>query len=166
VTDIGKKEYVDALLKLYGDQVAHTRHHETMRAQSVNYVLVASVAMISVLAADRVFGSTLDMAGRLAITILVVVLNAYGVILSRKHSERGRVHSRVAGQYRRQVSLEMEAAGFPATETLRERGRQRAKEEFPVLHRVHLHRLWEWLHFIIILMAVALFAVEVSRLFP
>jgi len=161
VTQLDQKGYVDVLLKLYGEQVAHARHHESMRAQSTNYILAASIALVGVLAANKVLGFDVQTVGGSVAMVLVLFLNLFGVLLSRKHTERSRLHHLAGDNYRSQISKEVQIAGFVPTEELRDEAHAAEQKEYPFLSQyLALHTLWEVFHVIFIALAVALFLLE------
>lgn len=82
---------LDHWSRMYIEQVAHARHHETLRAQSTNPVVVVSAALLAFLASNA---ATL---GRQAmIGVFLIVVNVYGLLMSLKHYERSHLHVTVA----------------------------------------------------------------------
>ncbi len=160
---IDQKAYVEVLLKLYGEQVAHARHHEAMRAQSTNYILVASVALMGLMVADKAFGYDFQELGRTAAAVLVLFLNSFGVLLSRKHTERSQRHAMVANEYRTQISNELEGSGLPLPNNLRQKGIDLSNKEHPILSQyVPLHSLWEVFHVLFIAMTLTVFFLQAN----
>jgi len=149
-------DYVDKLFAFYNEQVEHARHHEVMRAEATNYILVGSTGLIGLLSAATVFGATWDFRSRVIIAGVIAVLNAYGILLSYKHYERNRLHVSIARKYRAEISERCVASGFPAPNEMREAGRTRSEKKYPCTSRIRLHVLWMSLHAIFILIALAL----------
>lgn len=150
-----EQDYVDKLFALYSEQIEHARHHEVMRAEATNYILVASTALIGFISADK-FGSAFGPHARIAAVVVTILLNIYGMLLSAKHYERNRLHARVAGKYRTEISDRFAHAGFTAPNALRKAGRDEAQRRHPFLYEIRLNWLWIALHMLFIVIAVVL----------
>ncbi|MFN4183849.1 MAG: hypothetical protein ACK4M6_03625 [Hyphomonas sp.] len=140
------KEYGDHLLKLYDGQITHARHHELMRAQATNYIVVVSTALIGVLSSKFALGGGLEPYGKASILVALIAINIYGAVLSRKHYERSRRHNRVASAYRRELfRLHKESSGADL-ESLRQAMIEENDLEFKASRKIPLHNLWVALH--------------------
>jgi hypothetical protein len=150
------KTYLDMLLAFYSEQVEHARHHEVMRAESTNYILAASTALLGLASAGAVFGVQWDQRAKLLVPIIVIILNVFGMLLSVKYYERNRLHVTIARKYRSEISNRFSQPTFEPPDALREAGRLAAKKKYPVLEKVRLHWLWIGLHGLFALIALAL----------
>ncbi len=157
------KTYLDMLLAFYSEQVEHARHHEVMRAESTNYILVASSALVVLSSADKIFGAHWNYPATLFIPVVLMVLNVFGVLMSMKHYERNRLHVTIARQYRSEISSRFPAPHYQPPNDLREAGRAAAKRKHPRLEAIRLHWLWMTMHGLFVLIAVALLALAVSK---
>lgn len=152
---ISDKDYADHLIKLYEGQTAHGRHHEVMRAQATNYVLVISAVLIGMASSGETFGSGLDVRDRAILGIVVVLVNAYGVLLSLTHYSRSKQSNEVGSAYRRALEPIHLAGGFTPTEVIRAEARNNMRK--PFVGRFRLHIVWVLLHVMLALVGVALF---------
>ena len=80
---------------MYEEQVRHARHHETLRTQSTNVIIVLSGAVLAFLSSDAASSGQ-----HIVLPLFLILTNVYGFIMSIKHYER----SRVAHGSRREVS--------------------------------------------------------------
>jgi hypothetical protein len=159
---LSAQDYVTYLARLYEGQVQHLRHHEVMRSQATNYILVASVGLLSLLAAKGIFGYGWEPTGKILVCILIVLLNGFGALMSLKHSERSQLHSATGSSYRKQISKLFEATEFEPPEAIRVAAHERHRAAHPVLLNVPLYQLWVALHALLGILSVAIVVVELT----
>lgn len=157
------KDYADHLLKLYEGQVVHARHHELLRAQAANYIVVISIALIGLLSSKMVPGGGLEPFGRTAILAALVIINIYGIILSRKHYERSSRHNGVAGAYRKALFELHKNQVDRDLESIREGAITKNDRKFRISQSIPLNALWAALHLIFAGIGIFLFAMAASQ---
>ena len=141
---------IEVWLRMYEEQVRHARHHETLRTQSTNVIIVLSAAVLAFLSSDDVsFGQ------HIVLALFLILANAYGFIMSLKHYERNRLHVAVAGRYRSMISEHSALQGNSLNEE-RQIGQEGHFRRFRIVSKLRTHLLWSGLHIIILLMALIL----------
>ena len=129
--------------KMYQEQITHARHHETLRSQATNLIVVISGALLAFLS------SVAATPGRQVILgVFLIVVNIYGLLMSIKHYERSRLHVTVAGQYRDFLSQNASAFGN-SINTTRKRGHEKHKQNFPIVQHFRTYALWSGLHLLL-----------------
>ncbi len=134
---------VELWLRMYEEQVRHGRHHETLRSQSTNMVVVISAALLAFVSSDATSSDQDSLIG-----VFMVVINLYGLILSLKHYERSRLHVGVAAKYRDVVSEASEIGGRKINEA-RTASKEFHPSRFPCLSKIRAYVLWLGLHLIL-----------------
>jgi hypothetical protein len=129
--------------RMYQEQITHARHHETLRAQATNLIVVISGALLAFLSSNAVTPGRQVILG----TFLIVV-NIYGLLMSLKHYERNQLHVTVAREYRNFLSKNASAFGKTLNE-IRALGIQEHKENFPIIRNVRTYALWSGLHLLL-----------------
>lgn len=131
----------DLLWKLYEENRAQVRHHES-QGSVVSCVFVAVAAGVIVLASLDEAASFLD----LARAVFLWVLGICGAVFSAKHYERSRLHTERASRYLAQLD-----SLFPGQPLKRpeDEAENKQKKESPALHRLRLNDFWIWLHVLI-----------------
>lgn len=136
---------LDHWSRMYLEQVTHARHHETLRAQSTNLVVVVSAALLAFLASNAATPGRQVMVG-----VFLIAVNVYGLLMSLKHYERSRLHVTVASRYRDVLSDNTPVGGQTLNEA-RESGHQAHRERFPIplIAGVRAYAMWSGLHLLL-----------------
>ena len=150
-----KPDHLEVWVRMYEEQTRHARHHESLRSISTNIAVIVTAAALGLFAADV----TSDQ--RWVLALFVVLINVYGLLMSRKHYERSRLHHAVSGSYRDVIS----AFSKVGENVLNER-RCRARNAHAVRHpplggRIQANRLWSGLH--VVMAALGTFLLLASR---
>ncbi|MDE0365405.1 MAG: hypothetical protein OXP09_07500 [Gammaproteobacteria bacterium] len=131
---------LEVWLRMYEEQVRHARHHETLRTQSTNVIIVLSAAALAFFSSENISTGQHSM-----LMIVLIVANIYGVVMSMKHYERNRLHLEVAARYRSLLSRHSGIQGKTLNEE-RKIGRQKHRSRFAIVGKVRAHWLWYGLH--------------------
>jgi len=136
---------LDHWSRMYLEQVTHARHHETLRAQSTNLVVVISAALLAFLASNAATPGRQVMIG-----VFLIVVNVYGLLMSLKHYERSRLHVTVASKYRDVLSDHTPVGGRTLNDE-RDSGHQSHAERFPIsfIASVRAYVMWSGLHLLL-----------------
>jgi hypothetical protein len=87
----------DFLWNMYNEHTTQAKHHETQRTAIVTVVLALAGAVIAYLANVK------TSAPLWPISAFLVVLGLFGAVFSLKQTERARMHTHIAGKYRRRL---------------------------------------------------------------
>lgn len=135
---------VEVWLRMYEEQVRHGRHHETLRSQSTNIVVVVSAALLAFSGRPEVKETDVLIGG------FIVVINLYGFVMSLKHYERSRLHVGVAGSYREHLASNLNAQCGQLNGVRRD-AKDKHKSENKILTGVRAFYLWAGLHLMLAL---------------
>lgn len=141
---------IDTWLRLYESQIHHVQHHESLRAQSTNLIVAVSGAVLAFLATADLPQQRLGF-----LAVFLIIINLYGVLMSRKHNERARLHATVGAQYRDAIS-EASPLGDQRPNDIRERARASHFSEFKLMGKVKASALWAGLHLLIAVLGIAI----------
>lgn len=141
--------YLDVWMRMYEEQVRHARHHEVLRAQSTNLVVAISAAVLAFIASTYATGEQQHTLGA-----FLVLVNAYGLLMSLKHYERSRLHVTVGSQYRDALSEQTALNGLKINDA-RSRGRQAHFGAFRITRSIGAYWLWCGLHILLALGGLA-----------
>jgi hypothetical protein len=132
------------------EQNNHGRHHELLRSQSTNLVVVVSAALLAFMSSQAGSSHTLW-----ALSALLVVLNTYGFVMSLKHYERSHLHYSVARAYADRISgvSPLDGANLNVT---RAEVHSSHEQHFSLVHRIRANWLWACLHLLIAVIGVIL----------
>lgn len=133
----------EILLRLYEEQVRHGRHHETLRSQATNIVVVMSGAAIGFLASNVGPDDYRSVLGA-----FIIAINTYGFLMSLKHYERSRLHVTVAGKYRSAISNAVPVGGTTINE-IRDSGKDEHEGRSWVSRWIRAYALWAGLHLVL-----------------
>jgi hypothetical protein len=138
---------LDHWSRMYQEQVVHARHHETLRAQSTNLIVVVSATLLAFLASNAASPGR-----QVVLGVFLIAVNAYGLLMSLKHYERSRLHVTVASRYR-DVLSENTAVGGQTLNEARASGHQAHSERFPIsfVASVRAYVMWSGLHVLLAL---------------
>jgi hypothetical protein len=139
---------VGNLWRFYEEHASQARQHENLRATVTSILSSIAAAMVGLAGLGG-----LDLADVPA-GIVVVLLALLGVSLSIKHYERNRLHARIMGAVRREITrIGHDSHAIPkSTQEIREDAEEEHAEKFAVLKRqqarksvwprIPLHVLW------------------------
>lgn len=138
---------LDHWSRMYQEQIFHVRHHETLRAQSTNLIVVVSATLLAFLAS-----SAASPGRQVVLGVFLVAVNIYGLLMSLKHYERSRLHATVASKYR-DVLSENTPVGDQTLNAARASGHQIHGERFsvPFVANVRAYVMWSGLHVLLAL---------------
>lgn len=122
----------DLLLTLYKENAEHARLHETLRERATAVCGAIAAALLGFAAHDG-----LTAADR-PIGIALVVTGLLGALLSAKHYERFRRHSRIAGAFRTALETKL----TQSTSKMYDDAVDAHNARFPIMHRVRLYIAW------------------------
>ena len=134
---------IDIWTRMYEEQVRHARHHETLRAQATNLIVVISAALLAFLSSTAVSADRKYVLG-----VFIIVVNVYGLIMSLKHYERSRLHVTVASKYRDVISDNSAVDTLKLNDT-RDAGKKAHEEIFPWVANVRAYAMWSGLHLVL-----------------
>ena len=143
---------IEAWIRMYEEQAQQARHHETLRSNSTNVILVLSGAILAFLGTDVAGVTSLH---QVLLGFLLVLINLYGAILSRKHYERNRLHTRIAGTYRNVISMST-ALGGNFLDNKNDSARNCHKQKYKIFSQVEANLLWIGLHLVTALLGAIL----------
>ena len=143
-------------MRMYEEQVRHARHHETLRTQSTNLIIVISAAILAYLSSKLVLPSQIIVIG-----IFLILINLYGCIISLKHYERSQMHLEVSRHYR-DVLSSLSAAGGTELNEVRKAGRDAHNNQPNPIRKLRVYFLWAALHVLIALIGAAIVTYEIS----
>jgi hypothetical protein len=141
----------DLLLTLYQENILHARQHENLRERATAFCGAIAAALLAFAAnggltpRDRPIGFAL------------VAVGLLGSILSLKHYERFRRHSKIAGAFRREVEVILGVSS-----SAQYNGAVQAHNSaFPLLHRIRLY--WVWVAFNLAVSAMGVWIAFICR---
>jgi uncharacterized integral membrane protein len=144
------KDKTDVLWGMYQEHLVYARHHETLRANVTNYILLVGGGV----------GTLVSSGGftrwDLPLTILLILLGLFGAVFSASHSERHHAHKKRAYAYRDELDKLVFQEGNYLT-TIKDRVDKEVEQEYPVLSFiVKTHWLWMAFPLIIAVLGVVL----------
>ena len=134
-------------MRMYEEQLRHARHHETLRTQSTNLIIMISAAILAYLSSKIVLPSQSVVVG-----IFLILINLYGCIISLKHYERSQMHLEVSRHYR-DVLSSLSAAGGTELNKVRKAGRDAHNSQPNPIRKLRVYLLWSALHVLIALVS-------------
>jgi hypothetical protein len=134
MTDQERAALRDAHWKMYLENCAQARHHETQRSAVASAFIAIAGAVIGIITFDKAL-TRLDV----PLTLFLVVLGAFGAVFSAKQYERTQLHTRRARGYRNACDALL--FGSPLGAIKQKADRDNA-EKFPKLSALRLHRFW------------------------
>ena len=146
---------IEGLWRFYEEHAEEARQHETLRA-TVTSILSGIAAAVVGLAGLGGLNLADIPAG-----IVVVLLALLGVALNLKHYERNRMHTRIMGETRKEITRLQGDVGARSTQQIREAAVKKHNDEFKILSGIHLHTLWLFLPLMIGAVGVLLLVLSV-----
>jgi hypothetical protein len=134
------------LLAVWKEAREHSRQHEAQRSVATNMVLLLASADIGAIATLRFELRTLPLA------LALVILGAFGYVLSAKHYERGEWSTAVAVEIERRLDELDPDAGIRLAKVAATTGHER---RYPRMHRIRLNKMWSLLHLVVAATGVA-----------
>lgn len=141
---------LDAWVRMYEEQVRHARYHESLRSSSTNIAVVVSAAVLGLFAAADLASDQ-----RWMLALFLIVINAYGLMMSLKHYERSRLHHAVSGRYRNVISEATKFDSYVLNE-LRCAAHSEHKARRWLMWRVRAYWMWCGLHALLALLGAGL----------
>ena len=140
---------LEAWVRMYEEQVRHARHHELLRSNSTNLVVVVSGAVLGLFAADMASDQ------RWMLALFLILTNVYGLMMSLKHYERSRLHHAVSGRYRNVISEASKFDNYVLNE-LRCHAQSEHKARRSLMWHVRAFWMWCGLHALLALLGIGL----------
>ena len=141
---------IEVWIRMYEEQVRHARHHETLRTQSTNLIIIISAAILAYLSSKFVSPSQ-----NIVFGVFLILINLYGCILSLKHYERNQLHLKVSSHYRDVLST-LSALEGTELNKVRKTGRDEHDSKPNPIRKLRVHFLWSALHVLIALIGAAI----------
>ena len=139
---------VEIWLRMYEGQHVHARHHEVLRTQSTNLIVLISAALLAL------SGSQTGHLDGSIIGAFIIVVNLYGLLMSLKHYERSRLHASVGAEYRNVIS-DNTAIGGQHLDNIRTMAHQSHKPMLGI-QKLRAFVLWVGLHILLLLIGLFL----------
>ncbi len=144
------KDKTDVLWSMYQEHAATARHHETLRANVTNFILLVGGG-IGTLVSSGGFNHA-----DLPLTILLTFLGIFGIVFSASHSERYLAHKMRATAYRQQLDDLVFKEGKKLAEIRDDIDAER-KRKYPILSLlVNTHWLWILFPLVIAILGIVL----------
>ena len=147
---------IEVRMRMYEEQVRHARHHETLRTQSTNLIIVIPAEILAYLSSTLVLFSQ-----GVVIGIFLILINLYGCIISLKHYDRSQMHLEVSRHFR-DIHSSLSAAGGTVLNDVRKAGRDAYNSQPNPIRKLRVYILWSALHVIIALIGATLVTYEIS----
>lgn len=154
------KSLIDIYWKMYQEHCIQGRHHETQRSSVITAIIAIASVIIGLITYDRAI-TKYD----LPLTLLLIVIGAFGATFSMKHYERFNFHMERARVHRDALD-ELIATNMPL-KTLKTAADKTHKAKYPKLSKARLHYWWLSLGVIIailggILSIIAIFSPQTT----
>lgn len=143
MSDGGKDDALEVLLRFGEEYWEEIRHIEGQRATIANLVMIIASASVGLITQR-----TMDLSSA-PIAMLVIVSGLYGIISTAKLHERYRFLQMRLDVFYDKIDQVVPTAEF---NRLRELARQRHEDQFPRLSKIPLHLLWTTLHVVIVVL--------------
>lgn len=147
---MSEEKKLEIWLRMYEAQNIHARHHEVLRTQSTNLIVLISAALIAL------YGSEVKKLESSIIGVFIVVINLYGLFMSLKHYERSRLHVSVGAEYRGVLSKNS-TLGTVDLNDVRSAAHKAHKPMFG-LQKIRAYFLWSGLHVVLLLLGSVIVA--------
>ncbi|MEU4422049.1 hypothetical protein AB0F81_15600 [Actinoplanes sp. NPDC024001] len=123
----------------------HARQHEAQRSIATNMVLLLTSASVGLMVTVKFGYRTVPLA------VAIILLGAFGFLLSAKHYERSQRSTALAVEFERRLDEMDEALQIAAT---RRAGESINESAHPLLFKIRLNKLWSALHVLVFLVGV------------
>ncbi len=137
---------LDALWRMYSDNVTQSRHHENERGAIVGVVFTISAALIGLITFDGSISGGNDA----AVAIFLFATGLFGAAFSYKNYERSCYHFQRARNFRDRIDRDY-CEGEIAD--LNRSADRRHEERFSSFRKAKLHRWWIAMNFTIAIIA-------------
>lgn len=146
---------VENWLRIYEEELRYARHHETLRFYSTNVIVTISAAVLGFLSSNNGVPNQ----QQVMLGCVVITVNIYGCIMSLKHYERSRRHTRIAGKLRNTISKIIDGANGSIRaireQAIREHTDQmRTKCLLKSTLNIRAYILWCFLHIVLVAMGI------------
>jgi hypothetical protein len=126
---------VEVLLRLFEDNRAYQRHHETQRLNFSNLLIVISAAIVGAVAHLQFAAVTIPL------SLLLVILARFGFVASEKFYERTRYHRSRTEAIVAQIDRVVPGAGI---HRLYAEARERHDRTYAEMSGTRLYEIWRW----------------------
>ena len=130
------EDLVNVLLAKYDQEKSQARKHEELRSNTTNFIIAISAGVLAFVQKNET-GYVMAASGA-----FLIALGAFGALLSRKHYERFRYHSRFARGYDKQLGQVVAGSQLANYKKMRDTQRER----FPYSYDWSLNWLWIAIH--------------------
>lgn len=145
------KDKSDILWGMYQEHYVNARHHETLRANVTNFIIIVSGAIGSLVATGGLNRSDLPL------TILLTFIGLFGALFSAAHSDRYLAHQRRAIAFREQLDKLLFGNADKTLKDIKDETDKKRYKDFPVLkYMVSAHWLWLLFPLIVALIGILL----------
>lgn len=136
------------LMDMYREQMAHSRHHEVLRATVSNIIIAVSAGLLGLLTFDNDL-TTEDW----PMIVFLITVGIFGYLITMKHYQHLQRHYERANGFAKKLE-EL----CPSTEisSIIDDALAKNKSEFPILSKIRLNKYWGALHIIIVLIGLFL----------
>ncbi len=142
-------ENIDALWRLYEDNVVQSRHHETERAAIVGVVFTIGAVLIGLITYDGAIGGPSDV----AVAVFLMMLGIFGAGFSYKNYERSCYHFQRARGFREALDKTYFDGRLGA---INKAADARHDAAFGMFRKMKLHRWWIAINLSIVLIAAVI----------
>ncbi|MFF5233278.1 hypothetical protein [Dactylosporangium sp. NPDC000521] len=143
------------LLSMWQEAREHGRLHEAHRASATNMMLVLAAAGIGA-AATLPLGT-----GTVPLALGLILLGAFGFLLSAKHHERWKRTLAVAVEFENRIDALDPGLGLRAS---KDRAHEAHDQEHARWARIRLNQVWSLLHVFVMLIGVVVLIASVVRM--
>ena len=144
------KDKTDILWGMYQEHNVASRHHETLRANVTNFILLVGGGIGTLISSQGFTRADLPL------SILLILLGFFGVVFSASHSGRYLAHKMRATAYRDQLDTLLFQEGKTLREIKNEADEKRKKENPSLRILVATHWLWLAFPLVIAILGVVL----------
>lgn len=143
------KDKNDILWGMYQEHYLNARHHETLRANVTNFIIIVSGAIGTLIAAEGLNRTDLPL------TVLLIFLGLFGAIFSTAHSERYLAHKTRATAFRDQLDTLLFSDSDNTLKKIKTDIEAQRHEDYPLLRFV-VNAHWLWLLFPLIVALIGI----------
>ncbi|WP_114521657.1 hypothetical protein [Altererythrobacter sp. ZODW24] len=148
-------ETIDALWRMYEDNVTQSRHHETERAAIVGVVFTIGAVLIGLVTYDGAISGPSD----IAVAVFLMALGIFGAGFSYKNYERSCYHFQRARGFRQ----ELDAVYFKGRlGEINQAADARHDASLGIFRKMKLHRWWIAINLFIVLIAAVIVVLAAS----
>jgi uncharacterized membrane protein len=150
--DATVNDETEILITFIQQEWAQSRQAEDHRATITNWVITLTAAIVGFVVDKGLTRQTLPL------TVMLIVLGAYGMLASMKLYERHLFNVARMREFRKRVDTLNPNAQLLQ---LLNDARKKHSDEHPRLMRLRFHTIWNWFHFLIILLGIVLTVIAI-----